>query len=82
MTVTLGLGPKRECSADDPGQIVKYGGKEERQGIAMELQPQWRAMMESKYSKVGVSLCFDAHNLLCPTQLNLGGIEGCSLTLA
>ncbi|ORY32253.1 armadillo-type protein [Naematelia encephala] len=31
--------------------IVKYGGKEERTGVAMELQPQWREMMESKYSK-------------------------------
>ncbi|KAL7422168.1 Pumilio y domain member 6 [Cryptotrichosporon argae] len=31
--------------------IVKYGGKEERLGVATELQPQWRAMMESKYSK-------------------------------
>ncbi|ORX39750.1 armadillo-type protein [Kockovaella imperatae] len=31
--------------------IVKYGGKEERLGVAMELEPQWRAMMESKYSK-------------------------------
>ncbi|KAK4684513.1 pumilio homology domain family member 6, partial [Tremellales sp. Uapishka_1] len=31
--------------------IIKYGGKEERLGVAMELQPQWRAMMESKYSK-------------------------------
>ncbi|RSH91237.1 pumilio domain member 6 [Saitozyma podzolica] len=31
--------------------IVKYGGKEERLGVAMELRPQWRAMMESKYSK-------------------------------
>ncbi|WVN85230.1 uncharacterized protein L203_100375 [Cryptococcus depauperatus CBS 7841] len=31
--------------------IVKYGGKEERLGIAMELEPQWKAMMESKYSK-------------------------------
>lgn len=30
---------------------MKYGGKEERLGVAMELQPQWRAMMESKYSK-------------------------------
>lgn len=32
-------------------QIVKYGGKEERNGVAMELEPQWRQMMESKYSK-------------------------------
>ncbi|TYJ56605.1 hypothetical protein B9479_002697 [Cryptococcus floricola] len=31
--------------------IVKYGGKEERLGVAMELEPQWKAMMESKYSK-------------------------------
>lgn len=31
--------------------IVKYGGKEERLGVAMELEPQWREMMESKYSK-------------------------------
>ncbi|KAK8869901.1 hypothetical protein IAR55_000469 [Kwoniella newhampshirensis] len=31
--------------------IVKFGGKEERLGVAMELEPQWRAMMESKYSK-------------------------------
>lgn len=33
-------------------QIVKNGGKEERLGVAMELEPQWREMMESKYSKV------------------------------
>ncbi|KLT41976.1 ARM repeat-containing protein [Cutaneotrichosporon oleaginosum] len=31
--------------------IVKYGGKDERLGVAMELQPKWREMMESKYSK-------------------------------
>ncbi|WVQ77987.1 hypothetical protein IAT38_000068 [Cryptococcus sp. DSM 104549] len=31
--------------------IVKHGGKEERLGVAMELEPQWKAMMESKYSK-------------------------------
>ncbi|OCF39876.1 pumilio domain-containing protein [Kwoniella heveanensis CBS 569] len=31
--------------------IVKHGGKEERTGVAMELEPQWKAMMESKYSK-------------------------------
>jgi len=31
---------------------VKHGGKEERNALAMELQPQWREMMESKYSKV------------------------------
>ncbi|KAE8538083.1 hypothetical protein D1P53_006150 [Cryptococcus gattii VGV] len=31
--------------------IVKYGGKEERLGVAMELEPQWKSMMESKYSK-------------------------------
>jgi pumilio family protein 6 len=34
--------------------IVKYGGKEERLGVALELKPQWRAMMESKYSKVSL----------------------------
>lgn len=37
---------------DQLDQIVKWGGKEERLGVAMELQPQWREMMESKYSKV------------------------------
>jgi hypothetical protein len=37
------------------GQIVKYGGKEERLGVAMELEPQWKTMMESKYSKAS---CF------------------------
>ncbi|WVR05080.1 hypothetical protein IAU60_002092 [Kwoniella sp. DSM 27419] len=31
--------------------IVKYGGKEERNGIAMELEPRWKDMMESQYSK-------------------------------
>lgn len=31
--------------------IVKYGNKEQRTGVAMELEPEWRAMMESKYSK-------------------------------
>ncbi|KAL1411281.1 Pumilio y domain member 6 [Vanrija albida] len=31
--------------------IVKYGGKEERLGVALELESQWRDMMESKYSK-------------------------------
>ncbi|WRT67016.1 uncharacterized protein IL334_003982 [Kwoniella shivajii] len=31
--------------------IVKFGGKEERLGIAMELEPRWKDMMESKYSK-------------------------------
>lgn len=32
-------------------QVVKHGGKEERLGVAMELRPQWRQMMESKYAK-------------------------------
>ncbi|EIW69578.1 hypothetical protein TREMEDRAFT_73909 [Tremella mesenterica DSM 1558] len=43
--------------------IVKHGGKDERLGVAMELQPQWRAMMESKYSKflIGKLIRF------CPT---------------
>lgn len=31
--------------------IVKYGGKEERNGLAHELDGQYREMMESKYSK-------------------------------
>ncbi|WVW83234.1 hypothetical protein I302_105253 [Kwoniella bestiolae CBS 10118] len=31
--------------------IVKFGGKEERTGVAMELEPRWKDMMESKYSK-------------------------------
>lgn len=35
--------------------IVKYGGKEERNGLAKELEGTYRAMMESKYSKVSVA---------------------------
>ncbi|WWC69567.1 uncharacterized protein I206_103510 [Kwoniella pini CBS 10737] len=31
--------------------IVKFGGKEERTGVAMELESRWKEMMESKYSK-------------------------------
>ncbi|WWC85370.1 uncharacterized protein L201_000233 [Kwoniella dendrophila CBS 6074] len=31
--------------------IIKFGGKEERTGVAMELEPRWKDMMESKYSK-------------------------------
>ena len=35
----------------DP-QIVKHGGKEERNGIAVELDGLYKQMLESKYSKV------------------------------
>ncbi|KAJ9109007.1 hypothetical protein QFC21_000333 [Naganishia friedmannii] len=31
--------------------IVKYGGKEERDGVASELEGQYKTMMQSKYSK-------------------------------
>ncbi|KAJ9128036.1 hypothetical protein QFC24_000327 [Naganishia onofrii] len=31
--------------------IVKYGGKEERDGVAAELEGQYKTMMQSKYSK-------------------------------
>lgn len=35
-------------------QIVKYGGKEERNGIAVELDGLYKQMLESKYSKVSI----------------------------
>lgn len=35
-------------------QIVKHGGKEERNGIAIELDGLYKQMLESKYSKVSL----------------------------
>ena len=32
-------------------KIVKYGGKEERDGVAAELEGRYKTMMQSKYSK-------------------------------
>ncbi|BEJ00997.1 hypothetical protein CcaverHIS631_0508540 [Cutaneotrichosporon cavernicola] len=59
--------------------IVKYGGKEERLGVAMELQPKWREMMESKYSKflMGklIRYCPSIRPLLVPViAKNLGSL--------
>ncbi len=46
---------KRRIPADSKKktpQLIKFGGKEERNGIAEELNGQYKAMMSSKYSKV------------------------------
>ncbi|KIR26820.1 pumilio domain-containing protein [Cryptococcus deuterogattii LA55] len=53
------------------GRVLQtYGGKEERLGVAMELEPQWKAMMESKYSKFLMSklirYCPSVRPLLIP----------------
>ena len=64
-------------------QLIKFGGKEERNGVAQELDGQYKAMMSSKYSKVWLHffvvasiypLTFDTYHARPRTQFLIGKI--------